>query len=83
MIAYRVELWCDGCGVHFAKGLPSNYIADIRRFAQTIEGAATGAHQGGWVKQGADHFCPQCQIQRGLKGPHRERIAAGVVGEPN
>jgi hypothetical protein len=61
MIAYRVEIWCDGCGIHFGAGTPHE---DVRQSARYVASLAECAKAAGWIQDGAAHFCPSCQCQR-------------------
>lgn len=61
MIAYRAELWCDGCSAHYAKGIPHDDLAALSQLGRNLEEIA---RRDGWAKDGAAHFCLMCQTAR-------------------
>lgn len=65
MIAFRVEIWCSGCGTHFGSGIPFQEITEAASRVDSILECAIASR---WVRDGAAHFCPQCQIKRAV-GP--------------
>jgi hypothetical protein len=74
MIAYRVEIWCNGCAVHFGAGIPHEDANQSERYVASLTECATAA---GWTSDGAAHFCPACQRQRS-EGPIADAIAITV-----
>lgn len=61
MIAYRVELWCDGCGDHFGKGVAHDDHESLPNLGRTLIEQGERAK---WITDGAGHYCPKCQRQR-------------------
>jgi len=62
MIAYRAEIRCDGCGGYLRGMLHENPHEMPDAGIRIEQVAVEDAH---WVKDGAAHFCPACQTQRG------------------
>ncbi len=75
MIAYRVELWCNGvrkvrgrkepilCGVRWREGIVHDQIEALPTLARNMLGLA---EVDGWVFDGLRHLCPKCGA--GMKG---------------
>lgn len=62
MIAYRVEVWCDGdCFTRFLKTTPTNNPPALSQLAVKL---AASAVLEGWTADGAAIFCPACTRQR-------------------
>lgn len=61
MIAYRVELWCDGCPAHYEDSI----VHDDQRAITGMERTLTAfAERDKWITDGQAHYCPKCQVQR-------------------
>jgi hypothetical protein len=71
MIAYRIEVWCTGCGIHFGRGYPYQSIEEAVAHVANLEECATAD---GWVKHDSAHWCPQCQIKQ-ASGPVIDGLA--------
>jgi hypothetical protein len=75
MIAFRVEIWCDGCGEHFGLGVPFQSVTEAVTRIESLSECAVAA---GWARDGAAHFCRNCQIKRAA-GPIIDCLA---IDEP-
>ena len=65
MIAFRVELLCNGCMAHYASGeLHDDHLA----LPQLSVGLLECAKEDGWTIDGAAHWCPKCTQQRTAEG---------------
>lgn len=73
--AYRAEIWCDGCGVLYARG---QLHEDASAAAASAPALNELALRDRWIRDGAAHWCPQCQIQRAT-GPIVDSLAIHVV----
>ena len=60
MIAYRVELWCDGCTERFHVPL----ICLLTEIPISRQVLLRQAEQHGWIADGIANYCPRCQVQR-------------------
>ena len=65
MIAFRVEIWCDGCGRHCGPGIANDDIRALEPLALDLTEFAGFA---GWTIDGAAHWCPRCTHLR-TRGP--------------
>jgi hypothetical protein len=74
MTAYRVEIWCDGCGVKYAVGMRFEQIDEGPKRAAAINECAQSE---GWVRDGAANFCTSCQCKRS-EGPIIDCLAMSV-----
>jgi hypothetical protein len=62
MIAYRVEVWCDGdCFTRFLKTTPTNNPVAMPQLALDLSARAACE---GWTADGTAIFCPACTRQR-------------------
>lgn len=64
MIAYRVEIWCDGatCSEHFHDSIPHNDPREMPGLSRNLLDILKA--EGKWAVDGNAHFCPKCQRQR-------------------
>lgn len=65
MIAYRVEIWCEGCGVHYEHSMPHQDISYcpilVRNLVELAQKAGWSVHYRGVVPS---HVCPRCEKKR-------------------
>lgn len=60
MIVYRAEIWCNGCGAPYGKGVAHSDPSELETQAvASLEEVAVKA--GMWSKDGRQHFCVVCQ----------------------
>jgi hypothetical protein len=60
VIAFRIELRCDGCHKAAFHVSPIYMALGVAQVEQVIGQAISE----GWVKDGTAHFCKKCQTQR-------------------
>jgi hypothetical protein len=62
VIAFRVELWCDGCRIRYEGG--AHDAIDTAVLGQLASELIRCVTKAGWTIDGAAHWCPQCTRQR-------------------